>query len=507
VENRSVRTAPYGRKGRNPITLRNLDLSHVPNENDLRTAGQLGGALTPTGPAEPSRIKDPAKRKRQEADNMAFGRAMNKWNRHHYHEAVELFKEHIEEHPDSPWRGESDLHLGCAAQFTGRWIEAQERFEAVLSYTEPGCDMYQKALLRKAVLLMERGEPKKSKEAFAEMLRTETSWERTTYAQNWIRTLNLYEANMKQVRTCGNEAVAQIVRWQGNEELARELMAKEAHGDYGFTLAELQMFAKEAGLDMTAVRASEDQLDLLPTPFIAHYSDEHFVVVNQLKVENGKWKVGSPARGGEENNFQLRVYDPRLHREVEMSAEEFCELWSGLALVLGGKPDGVYLATEEEMNKVGGCCGKPRPEDLDDDCENDQGSGNDGCGSGGSSGNDGCFGCGDMPTWDVNPITMNHTVKDSPLGYASAIGPSVRIGLTYHSLDALNELRPMGNKWTLNYASYAVEDPGGAVTIVMPSGARSVYQPISTYVAGAKGRAGTYKSPPRKEDHTLLKTG
>ena len=348
-ETRAERTAVYGAGKHGRITLRNLDLSRVPNELDLKYAGQLGSALSPMYSAEPSKIKDKAKRKRQEADNMAFGQAMDKWNRHDYKEAMGFFKRHIQEYPGSPWRGESDLHLGCEAQFNGRWQEARSRFESILEYAKPGEEIYQKAKLRLSVLLMEQGQVKESKESFAEMLRTETSWERTTYAQNWLRTLSLYEGQMKQVRTCGIEAVAELVAWNGQKKQARELLTQPAHGDYGFTLAELREFALKAGLNATAISAGAEQLEQISTPFIAHYSDEHFVSVKV--IENG----------------QVKVYDPRLKRITTLDKDTFLLQWSGLALITGSKPAEIRLANSEELNKIGGCCGVPRPEDLDDE--------------------------------------------------------------------------------------------------------------------------------------------
>src|SRR6266853_1362664 len=106
-----ARVVPFG--GR--ISLKSLDLTRPPSEAELRKAGQLGSPLTPSRDAEPSKITNPAARKKQEDDNLLFGQAIQKWNEHKYPEAIELFKQHRKTMPDSPWAGEAELHLGCAA--------------------------------------------------------------------------------------------------------------------------------------------------------------------------------------------------------------------------------------------------------------------------------------------------------------------------------------------------------------------------------------------------------
>ena len=73
------------------ISLRPLDLSRAPTEQELRMAGQLGSPLTPSRSADPAKIADPGQRKQQENDNLLFGQAIQKWNQHKYPEAIGLF--------------------------------------------------------------------------------------------------------------------------------------------------------------------------------------------------------------------------------------------------------------------------------------------------------------------------------------------------------------------------------------------------------------------------------
>lgn len=428
------------------ISLRNLDLSKSPSERELRQAGQLGSPLTPSGDADPAKIADPTKRRQQEDDNMLFGQAMQRWNEHAYGEAVKIFRQHRKKFASSPWAGEAELHLGCQAQFSGSWAEAKFSFEWILSRHKKGTDIYQKAKLRRAVLHVDQGELKAAVTEFKELLQSETNWERRTYATHWLQQLSLYKAHEVALRDCGVESVASILRSRGDEEKAAEVKLSEAPDQRGFSLGELTEFSIKAGLDAaTAARFGFEDLDSVPFPFIAHYSDRHFVTVLR-----------------QDANQRLWIYDPRLKRETVLTREQFAEQWSGLGVLFGGLPEGGRLASVEEMaESYGGCCGLPRNEnDLGKKCKKKN--------------------CG-MPGWDVNPVNMNLMVDDVPMWFEEAVGPSVFLDITYNSQDSLNQLRPFGNKWSFAYATYALESPAqggsGTVMIVMPDGRRDSYQP------------------------------
>src|SRR6266540_4936015 len=438
--------APQNNLGR--ISLTALDLSRAPTEEELKMAGQLGSPLTPSGPADAAKIADPDQRKKQENDNLLFGQAIQKWNQHNYPEAIKLFRQLRNEHPGSPWAGEAELHCGCAAQFSGSWDEAQYSFEWILGHHEKGSDIYQKAKLRRSVLHVDQGQLDEAIDSFKQMLETENDWGRRTYAQSGIQRLSVYKANEIALRDCGAKSLAYVLRQKGDVKKADQASRSTAPGSHGFSLGALAQFARKFGLTPTAVRASRAQLRKLPVPFIAHYSDQHFVVVTDFGASGS-----------------IKLFDPRLERPTELTGDQFDEQWSGLALVFATPPQKIKLATTTELaREMGGCCGQPRyPSDLGPTCPSS------------------CPDCQGMPGWQVNPVNMNLVVQDIPMWYDSEIGPKISIEVTYNSQDSLNQLRPFGNKWTFNYASYAMESPGGypagSVLIVMPGGRGDLYQP------------------------------
>ena len=438
------------------ISLTALDLNRAPTEEELKMAGQLGSPLSPSRSADPAKIADSNQRKKQEDDNLLFGQAIQKWNQHDYGEAIDLFQQLRSEHPDSPWAGEAELHIGCARQFQGSWAEAQSSFEWILGHHDKGSDIYQKAKLRRSILHVDQGQLDEAIDSFKQMLETETDWGRRTYAQSWLQRISIYKANEIALRDCGAKSVAYVLRQKGSVQNADKASRSPAPGSSGFSLGDLARFARKFGLTPRAVRASRAQLRSLPVPFIAHYSDQHFVVVT-----------------GHGTSGSIKLFDPRLDRPTELTGDQFDQQWSGLALIFAAPPKKIKLATTTELaREMGGCCGSPRyPSNLG---PNDDAPPN----------------CG-MPGWWVNPVNFNLVVQDVPMWYDSEIGPKIAIGITYNSQDSLNQLRPFGNKWIFNYASYAMESPGGypagSVLIVMPGGRGDVYQP--------NGQGG-YVSPP-----------
>ena len=416
-------------------SLLHLDLSRPPSERELRMAGNMGDPLSPTRHAEPSKIKDPVERKLQERDNLAFGKAIQTWNEHRYPEAVRLFEKHIEQFPDSPWKQEARLHLGCSAQYTGRFEESLHHFSTIINETKAGMDINQKARMRLAIIQYYQGNLADSKATFAEALLTEPNHKRRTYASTWIRRLSQLEGHQTALRDCGQKALAHVCSVMGDEKTAGKLKQLTAAGDHGFTAAELRDTANQHGLEASAVWGNSVGLDNLPLPFIAHYNDHHYVSVQKV---------------GEEN---VELYDSRLSRVTTMPRNSFRAQWSGLALVFQDVGSKAAVPSERTLKIFyGGCCGNnaengQKGDGLAPTCSD--------VGTGENKSNA-------LPIWMINPVNMNMVVLDTPMWWYPSHGPVVRFSLAYNSQEALNNIEPLGAKWSFAYTSvYATELPTG----------------------------------------------
>jgi RHS repeat-associated protein len=447
------------------VSLKRLDLSQAPSHEDLIRAGQLGGALSPTGPETASTA----------ADRWLFGRAIDAWNDHDYGRAKELFRQHLKDYPASPWAAEAELHLGCEARFSGRYGEADAAFRALVvahgSQTNAYGDVARKARVRLAMLDLMRGEFVTARDEWAEIIREDPDPMRRDYARYWILRTLVFQTNAVIVRRCGAEAVERVAA------ALRPGMAAPDRGTWppadpavGLRADQLLQMAAGRGLDLAGIRVAPT--DRLAPPFVAHYAFNHFVAVMRREGERGVW-----------------VFDPILGHETLLSDEEFSREWSGVALVAAdGVPAGLIPLSGGELQEVaGGCCGT-------ENTNQDQGEDEDN--EGGSPTEDGCG----MSVWSMNPKSANLFITDTPLWYDPPYGPPIRFTMSYNSIDSDVDLPSFGPKWSFSYHARAMETPAsggtGVVTVYRPDGRNDVFFPTN----------GGYRPPGRVFDR-LTRTG
>ncbi|HYF34486.1 MAG TPA: cysteine peptidase family C39 domain-containing protein, partial [Prosthecobacter sp.] len=412
----------------------------------------MGEELIPTRPANPADIKDPALRQKQEEDNIAFGRAIQDWNLHNYDKAYQMFLDHVNQFPDSPWAAESELHMGCYCQYQGKFDESEKWFTASQARSETGHAMNMKSTLRLGALAMEQGKLQRASEHFTSLHSASDSPSHSTYASYWIMRLSLMKEKQTAMRDCAQKSLAEVCAVFNKPDSVRKLRALETKNPNGFNLQEIEDLAASEGLEAQTVLTSVERLADLPLPFIAHYDrEQHFVTV-----------LAHP-KGG-----KIKLYDTRVGHVLEADYTYFQKQWSGYAVVFAPVPQasGILLASAEAKRTAsGGCCGLPKePDDLEcdkgDECEEE------------------CSSCGRaMPEWGINPVNMNLVVKDTPMWWDSPYGPSINMTLSYHSLDSLISVRPFGDKWTFAYSAYAMQDPSGSVLIIYGNAATERFSP------------------------------
>ena len=464
------------------LSLKPLDLSRTPTHEELIQSGQLGGPLSPTGPEANS----------TEPDRLLFGQAMDVWNRHDYKNALPLLKKHAKQFPNSPWRDEAELHLGCEARFNGRYAEAEDYFKGIIADNEKAgrsladnsnfSEVARKARLRMGMLEFLRGNFDESERIWTEIIETDTDRRRVDYARHWLKRTDLFRANAGESRRCAVESLSRLAQVAGRPETTENLRGVLAHPDYGFRADELIALAKTQGVELSGVQAK--RVKDLPTPFIAHYRFKHFVTVT-----------------AKDSKGNITVFDPILNLETTMTEKDFAREWSGFALVPSGKVENrnallsllgfgnrFEVVSGSELSAfAGGCCGV---ENVNQD------EGNPGTLVGGP-----CGGGQKLCTWAFNPVSMNLFVWDTPIWYQPAIGPAIEFTMSYNGIDADNNLLSFGPKWFLNYHSYCIETPAtlaGSVTVFMSDGGNDVY---------SSGAVTNTYTPPARIFNKLLKTG
>jgi RHS repeat-associated protein len=372
-----------------------LDLSRVPTEKELRKAGQLGGALSPTGDAEPTSIARKVDQELKKAGipkglsdsapptsaagqliqagkykvqrardiNLSFGRAIQEWNKHNYPNAAKMFEKHVKDFPESPWVGEANLHLGCDAKYNGRFSEAQEFFDGLLQTTssdpsKPEFEIHQKAKLRWADLDLALGRWKDAVFKLTNIIATDSDWRRVTWARHWMRNAHSFDRAGGQMLACGSEALSFMFASMNQKTAAARVALLKPKGEEGFSLADLEKMARDNGVPMRGFKASDPKaLAKLPLPMIVHYDfgvDGKFASAKTVSQGKNKDAVAKVMAATEKKDFhtshraghflvvqkvdskkgQVALFDPLQKRHYYLSYKQFAREWSGKGLML-----------------------------------------------------------------------------------------------------------------------------------------------------------------------------
>ncbi|MFH1335483.1 MAG: cysteine peptidase family C39 domain-containing protein, partial [Candidatus Zixiibacteriota bacterium] len=319
------------------LSVKPLDLTNAPTVEEIMAAGQLGGQLYPT-----HELKD---KDREKKVNLSFGEAIQEWNKHEYKKAIELFKKHLQEYPDSPWASEAVLHIGCDAYYNGRHTEAEESFNWILDKNKGKAHEGAKALVNKArsrlaILKVYQNNFKEATEHFATLRKEGSDWRDRTYASAWIQRLSLYNSNKLAMLNCGTRALAYLLEKEGKEAEARKVIGLFPETLQGHSIKGLSDIASRYGYNVAALRISISDLKSLPLPSIMHLN-------GKSQDDSGHYWILEKVEGE-----KLDLFDPQSGFRFEQRIEEFSKKWNGNAIVFSdrGNLPGVKLA-ENEMEQ------------------------------------------------------------------------------------------------------------------------------------------------------------
>ncbi len=438
-----------------------MALNTPPTNEQLSAAGQLGGILYPTKPVENIVT--------QSAERLAFGRAIQMWNQHHYQQASVLFDAFRKQYPNSAWASEATLHMACNARFTGQYTLANNLFNEVIQNNIASDyigakQMVAKAKSRLGILRLMENNPDAAKQLFSDVHQHAPSWRLRTYTSIWLRKLSAMEEHAGNLLDCGTRALAYLLEQDARHDEAEQVLGyAPADQSEGFSLSELVKLSQSYGYETTAVNTSVLELLTLSRPAILQISREktggkgHYWILERV----------------ESNLFY--VFDPQMNRRFIFTPAQLSQEWQGKALLFSTTTAHIGNPLTKQMmdDTRGGCCGIQRPPsesgdpdknpDLPPDLDVVDEPKKDDCNPKGA------------PIWKVNMINMNLYMTDIPLWYKNNIGPDVKVQLSYNTQSVLAQNEPFGNKWMFNYATYLVVDPGNAVTIFNPDGSESVF--------------------------------
>ncbi|MEW6758904.1 MAG: cysteine peptidase family C39 domain-containing protein, partial [Acidobacteriota bacterium] len=308
------------------------------------------------------------------------------------------------------------------------------------------------AKLRMASIYAEGGRYERAVELLRDVLAETRDWRvlkvTSSWAQEAARRASLVRAGL--ARSCGHEALAQVLRRSGfevSEEEVGQLLGSAA----SLSMDDLRVAAERKGLRMEGVRLSADQSGAIPSPAISLLRPGHFVVVTG--VEGDEVLVVDPERSGGILRFDRSTFEKwwtgellagsdRIPRELLSARLEEREL----AELRGGHDE----LTDPPATGGGGRCDNPNAE-FD---RFDQALGH--CSQG-------------MPGIAVNTKNLNLVIEEMDLSY-SGLGPSVDV-VRYHNGNATAN-RGLGFGWSMKYQTYLRKELTGNVVVQRGSGAQ-----------------------------------
>ncbi|MEO6909044.1 MAG: hypothetical protein ABI210_14265, partial [Abditibacteriaceae bacterium] len=229
-----------------------LNFDSVPSADAITLAGQDCGPLLPNDTAD---LKDYSTQLVQaqasasqrnkllsnlEQTNYSFSKAIDEWNKKNFKEAVSQFQKHIDDYPNSPWKVEAQMHIADEEMFTNRYDEAMKLYQDVLSntnYQQPTAinntllfkqqqnsyELHQKAIEKLAASQIMMGQFDEAKKNVEDVLRNDPDWRRRTWASYWLQKISMFQANLRDLHTCGGNAMGIVLASFGKSKAASDV--------------------------------------------------------------------------------------------------------------------------------------------------------------------------------------------------------------------------------------------------------------------------------------------
>lgn len=293
--------------------------------------------LTPTEVVQVAGVSAEESAKVQARADMAFESAMAVWNTHRYAEGTKLLRKLSAEHPNSRWKAEAELHVGCYLTYVEQYDEARSIFDRAKA-AHPGTSIATKASIRLGNIAEREGKLDEALKHYAGVLRMNPTWDQFKYANYRARKLMMTQGKRQTLITCGPVALAACFEALGrpaDATVARQIVPP----DEGLSLAVLEAHARMYGIPARCVEMSIEDLNSSSVPVLAAVHPNHFLAITSLK--DGRATVEDSIRG---------------KREVAIA--DLKRAWAGRALVFGASEGLQSLTLAASLETLGGCCGQ-----------------------------------------------------------------------------------------------------------------------------------------------------
>jgi len=343
----------------------------------------------------------------------------------------------------------TEYYQKAAELFPNSWASSE-------AHARTGCNYYKLNNFSKAL------------ENFRKSASEAQTWQQRKYASTWAKWVHFALAGGEQqlAVNCATKSVNYYLNSKGIKLNRAKLASSLTLKDGLVPLSGILKFLKKENIKLKAVKCPLDRIKDFQLPVVAVVKPSHLIVIKDI-------------------DKKIIVYDPVLG-EISYYKKELAKIWaekvltistpsgrnwitSVLELVFGRK---FASLTKKELDNIflGTCyCCPEQPinecdEDSDDCCNRGE------SGSGGAS-SSGCPGCGGefgFPRITVDTSSLTLIVRDTPIGYATALGEDVKVSLTFNS--DLSYSGVFGNSWHSNLETKIRENPDDSVTVTRSGG-------------------------------------
>jgi len=307
----------------------------------------------------------------------------------------------------------------------------------------------------------------KALEHFRKSASKAKTWQQKKYASTWAKWVHFAMAGQGQqlVTNCATKSINYYLNSKGIKLDKKRMASSLTLKDGLIPLYKILKFLKKEDIKLNAIRCSLERINELQLPIVAVVKPSHLIVIKEIDKD------------------KVRVYDPVLGN-ISYYEKELADIWVEKVLTIS-TPSGrkfASLAKKELNNILLGtcyCC----PEQPITGCGD--GGGSDECSSsscggaedGGPSGPGGpggpeCPGCLragiGFPRITVYTSSLALIVRDTPIGYITAVGEDVKVSLTFNS--DLSYSGVFGNSWHSNLETTIRENPDLSVTVTRSGG-------------------------------------
>jgi hypothetical protein len=247
----------------------------------------------------------------------------------------------VAQFPSHPLAAEAYFHIGYYLSYVAAPADAMAEYEKAMAQA-PGSHAAHEAKIGIAALKYWLAEYAEAYELLQQVVRETDDWslrkEVTFRMKELGKLLALHKLpNQRSAMDCGLKALQIAFARLGMHAPDEALEHLFAIAD-GATLEQLRDVAQAAGRNAWGVQLQAEQLDAIPTPFIAHIGSKHYVVVTAITPD------------------RVEYIDP--HRgETYRTTEQFHRLWQGYALIFAQELPAALrsqLLTTAEMARIRG---------------------------------------------------------------------------------------------------------------------------------------------------------